>query len=99
MKWSLYIVKCKDDTLYCGITSNLEKRIKEHNEGRRGAKYTRSRRPVFFVFFQSVCCKSRALKLEFRVKKLNKAQKIELIEGKISLESLKEADCDCLPKL
>jgi hypothetical protein len=53
MKWNLYIVKCKDDTLYCGITSNLEKRIKEHNEGRRGAKYTRSRRPVFFVFFQS----------------------------------------------
>jgi putative endonuclease len=95
MKFGLYLVKCKDETLYCGITSNLEKRIKEHNEGRRGAKYTRSRRPVFVVFFQFVCCKSRALKLEFTVKKLNRIKKNELIEGKINLESLKKADCKC----
>ena len=88
-EYSLYIVKCNDDTLYCGITSDPVRRLKEHNEGRRGAKYTRSRRPVFFVLVVQTCCKSCALRLEIKVKALSKKKKLLLIDDPSLIDELK----------
>jgi putative endonuclease len=67
--WLVYLVRCSDNSLYCGITNNLKNRLAEHNAG-KGAKYTRSRRPVTFVAASSHMTKSDALKLEYRVKQM-----------------------------
>lgn len=75
----VYILKCADDTLYTGWTSNLEKRVKHHNSG-IAAKYTRGRRPVELVYFEEVLDKSSALKQEAKLKRLTRKQKLELIQ-------------------
>lgn len=73
--WVVYLVRCADNSLYCGISNNLESRLTEHNSG-KGAKYTRSRRPVELVGTSPEMTKSEALKLEFRIKKLPTGKKI-----------------------
>ncbi|MFA5886724.1 MAG: GIY-YIG nuclease family protein [Patescibacteria group bacterium] len=75
----LYILKCADKTLYTGITVDLERRVKEHNSSRLGAKYTRSRRPVKLVYIKKCRNRSLALKAENKIKKLPRDQKIKLI--------------------
>ncbi|HZF69725.1 GIY-YIG nuclease family protein [Sulfuricurvum sp.] len=74
----LYILKCNDDTLYTGITSDLEKRLIEHNTSDKGAKYTRYRRPVVIVYQESCRDKSTALKREHAIKKMSRQQKLAL---------------------
>jgi putative endonuclease len=77
--WYVYIVRCeRDDSLYTGITNNLERRINQHNNG-KGAKYTRSRAPVTLVKTFEVDSKSEALKLEYKIKKLSREEKLKLI--------------------
>ena len=76
----VYIVKCSDGTLYTGYTNNLNRRIKEHNEG-EGAKYTKGRRPVDLVYSEKFKTKSKALKREYRIKQLSKRSKLDLIIG------------------
>jgi len=76
-----YIVRCKDDSLYCGWTNNLEKRIESHNAG-TGAKYTKSRRPVELVYYETFDTKEEAMSREYAIKQLTRPQKIELIENK-----------------
>lgn len=76
--WYVYMVRCSDGTLYTGIAKDLEKRIVAHNSGRDGARYTRSRRPVTLVYAQMVESQSAAAGLEYRIKKLPRAKKIEL---------------------
>jgi putative endonuclease len=82
MTYSLYILRCADGTYYTGITTDVTRRIDEHN-GRSGsgAKYTASRRPVTLVYEDSFPSRSAALKEELRVKKLTRAQKQDLILG------------------
>jgi putative endonuclease len=75
--WFVYIILCSDGTLYTGITNNLEKRLKQHNEG-KGAKYTRGRGPVKLMVKFEFESKSLAAKEEYRIKQLNKQQKIAL---------------------
>ena len=75
----VYILKCADNTFYTGYTVNLEKRVKVHNEGKTGAKYTRVRRPVSLVYHEVYDTKSQALKREFEIKKLTRKQKENLI--------------------
>lgn len=75
----VYILKCADDTLYTGFTVNLEKRVKAHNEGKTGAKYTKMRRPVTLVYHEEYETKSQALKRECEIKKLTRKQKEMLI--------------------
>ena len=75
----LYILECSDNTLYTGITTNLERRIKEHNNSKLGAKYTKVRRPVKLVFSKEFENRSEASKEESRIKKLTRLQKIELL--------------------
>jgi len=77
-QWYVYIVRCSDDTLYTGITTDLDKRIDKHNSG-NGAKYTRSRLPVKLVYNEEHETESSARKREIEIKKLNRSQKMELI--------------------
>lgn len=78
----VYILECSDKTLYTGWTVNLEKRIREHNSSKGGARYTRGRRPVRLVYFEACRSVSDALKREAGIKKLSRAQKLLLIKGK-----------------
>ena len=75
----VYILRCNDDSLYTGWTNNLDKRIKAHSNG-KGAKYTRARLPVELVYFEEFETKTEALHREIELKKLTRAQKIELIK-------------------
>jgi putative endonuclease len=74
--WYVYIVECRDRSLYTGITNDIARRLFEHNNSKRGAKYTRSRRPVKLVAHCIVKDKSAALKLEYKIKSLKKSEKI-----------------------
>ena len=74
----IYIVRCSDDTLYTGWTTNIEKRIKCHNSG-KGAKYTRCRLPVELAYFETFEDKSTALKREYEIKQLSRDKKLLLI--------------------
>ena len=77
----VYILECSDKTLYTGWTGNLDKRIQEHNDGKKGAKYTRTRRPVRLVYTETYASLSEALRREIRIKKLSHGEKVELIQG------------------
>jgi len=76
----VYLLICNDNSLYCGITNNLEKRINEHNNSKKGAKYTLSRRPVKLYWYTITENKSYALKLEYNIKKMTRKNKLNLIE-------------------
>lgn len=73
-----YILKCRDGSLYTGWTNDLEKRLKAHNEG-KGAKYTKSRRPVELYYFETFDTKEEAMSREFAIKRLTRAQKEALV--------------------
>ena len=77
--WTLYILRCADDTLYTGITTDMQRRIDEHNFSEKGAKYTRTRRPVRCVYTSQFTDRSMASKEECRIKKLTRKQKEELV--------------------
>jgi putative endonuclease len=80
----MYVVQCKDDSYYCGVTTNVERRVQEHNgKGKKGAKYTRSRRPVIAVFTQEFPSRSQALKAESRFKSLKRPEKLRYMVGVI----------------
>lgn len=78
--YHLYILKCADKTLYTGITVDLDRRIKEHNNSKLGARYTKSRRPVKIVYSKKFRNRSSASKEENRIKKLAREEKIALIK-------------------
>ena len=73
-----YILKCKDGTLYTGWTNNLEKRLKDHNEG-KGAKYTKGRGPVVLVYHETFATKEGAMQREYVIKHMTKSEKEKLI--------------------
>ena len=76
-----YIVKCNDGTLYTGWTNNLEKRIKDHNDG-KGAKYTKARLPVELEYYETFETKEEAMSREYAIKRLSRREKEELIGKK-----------------
>jgi len=78
MNYYVYIVECSDGTYYCGYTNRLKERIKDHNNSKTGAKYTKARRPVKLVYSKKLSTKSEAMKREYEIKKLTKKQKKEL---------------------
>ena len=78
--WYLYILRCKDDTLYTGITTDVEKRLEAHRSG-RGAKYTRGRAPLELVYRETCGSHSYALKREHQIKVLSREDKQKLIEN------------------
>ncbi len=78
----VYLLRCADNSLYCGITTNLEKRLNDHNSDRgRGAKYLRAKRPVVIVYSEPQPSRSAALKREAVIKSWPKEQKEKLISG------------------
>lgn len=81
--WYVYIVECSDNSYYCGVTTDLDRRLLEHNTSKRGAKYTRSRRPVKLLWSCEKQNRSEAQKEEYRIKKLTKDQKYVLINWHI----------------
>ena len=74
-----YMVKCADGTLYTGWTNCLEKRLKAHNSGRNGAKYTKTKRPVSLVYYEGFFTNEEAMKREYQIKQLTRERKLELI--------------------
>jgi putative endonuclease len=78
--WSVYLALCNDGTLYCGISNGVEARVEKHNQG-KGARYTAGRRPIFLVWCCMPMSKSEAASLEYKIKKLTRTQKWEIIKG------------------
>jgi len=74
-----YIVRCADDSLYSGITTDLKRRVGEHNSHKLGAKYTRSKQPVTLVYKEKFSSKSTAMRREWEVKKMTKKEKESLL--------------------
>ena len=74
-----YMVKCADGTLYTGWTNCLEKRLKAHNGGRNGAKYTKTKRPVSLVYYEGFFTKEEAMQREYQIKQLTRERKLEHI--------------------
>jgi putative endonuclease len=78
MAYYLYILKCSDKTLYTGITTDLDRRLMEHNTGKTAAKYTRARRPVSLIYYKKFRDRSRASIAEAAMKKLSHTKKLAL---------------------
>ncbi|MGW8193305.1 MAG: GIY-YIG nuclease family protein [Desulforhopalus sp.] len=76
--WYVYIVRCKDNSYYTGITTDLARRLEEHNCSPAGAKYTRSRRPVTLVYFERAANRASAARREFQIKRLPVLGKTQL---------------------
>ncbi|MBJ7555662.1 GIY-YIG nuclease family protein [Marinomonas spartinae] len=90
-EWYIYIIRTRLNTLYTGITTDVERRFHEHSkQGTTGAKYLKGKGPLELVWHQLVDSKRDAARLEYRVKKLKKYQKLQLISGQIDLHSLRE---------
>ena len=79
--WTVYMLRCGDGSLYTGCTDDVVRRLAVHQSG-RGAKYTRSRLPVELVYREEVPDKSAALRREIAIKRLTRAQKVALLEGR-----------------
>lgn len=74
-----YLLLCSDNTLYCGWTNDLDRRVKAHNEG-KGAKYTKGRRPVTLVYWEVFSTKQEAMRREAAIKRLSRQEKERLIQ-------------------
>ena len=79
-QWMVYILSCKDETLYTGITDDLSRRLQQHESG-KGAKYTRGRGPLELVYQEDAESYSNALKREHQIKQLSRNDKLKLIEA------------------
>lgn len=88
MSYHLYILRCADSTLYTGITTDLIRRVEEHDASSLGAKYTRGRGPMKLVYSKAFRDRSEASVEEARVKKLSRAEKLELISSVCKTEKM-----------
>lgn len=77
--WFVYLLRCNDNSLYAGITTDIERRLHQHNHTKLGAKYTRAKRPVTLAFIESAADKSSASKREYQLRKLTKTSKEQLV--------------------
>lgn len=75
-----YIVKCRDGSLYTGWTNDLERRVREHNAG-KGAKYTKSRRPVALAYYETFDTKQEAMSREYAIKRMKRKEKLKLVNA------------------
>ena len=79
--WTIYIVRCSDDSLYTGITNDLERRIQEHNDNSKNsksAKYTRARQPVILAYQEKAQDRATASRREYQIKQLSRSEKLKL---------------------
>ena len=96
-KWTVYLVRCSENSLYCGISNDIKSRMMEHNSG-KGAKYTRSRRPVELVGISPEMTKSEALKIEYRIKQLPADKKLSELTRKENEITIFKKDLQALKK-
>ncbi len=80
--WFVYIIRCSDNSLYTGVTTNIERRFKEHQESKKGSKYARAKIPLRVVYQETHPNRSEAQKRESAIKKLSKSEKLHLISEK-----------------
>lgn len=95
----LYILECADQTLYTGITVDLERRVLEHNTSKVGAKYTKARRPVQLIYSKKFRTRSTASKEEYRIKKLSRSAKFSLITKQAKKTASKQSTIDSSSEL
>lgn len=82
--WFVYLLECADNTLYAGVTKDLERRVDEHNDDdKKGAKYTRNRRPVSLVYSESFDEKNAAYRREWEFKQMTRKQKLALLDAQL----------------
>ena len=81
MSYYIYMLKCADESLYTGIATNISRRVDEHNNSEKGAKYTKARRPVELVYSEESENRSSASKREYEIKKMTRIKKLELINA------------------
>jgi putative endonuclease len=87
--WYLYMIKCRDKSLYTGITLDVKRRFMEHSEqGKRCARYLRGKAPMKLAFQTKIGTRSKALRMEYRVKRLSKSQKELLASHKINIKEI-----------
>jgi len=79
--WWVYILKCADNTLYTGVTTDVERRLDEHNHEKLGAKYTKARRPVRMIYQEMCKNRSEACQRESAIKKLKRSEKLALVDA------------------
>lgn len=77
----MYLVRCADNSLYCGVTIDVERRVKEHNHPNKGAKYTRFRQPSLLVYSEGPFTKEEAYQREAKIKSISKSKKEDLIKS------------------
>ncbi len=87
-EWSFYLIRTRHDALYAGITTDLSRRLSEHESSEKGAKYLRSKGPLTLVYQAKIGSRALALKVERRVKKLRKRKKEEIVEKNPEAEAL-----------
>ncbi len=85
--WSIYILRCNDNSLYIGITLDIERRMKEHSSSKRGAKYLKGKQPLELIFLQKIGNKGTALKIEYHLKQLTKKKKEILVSDNKKLRT------------
>lgn len=87
--WFLYLIRCKDNSLYCGVTTDVERRFAEHQSGNgKAARYLKGREPLELAFFDKVGNRSQALKAEYKLKQQPKVTKEKLVNGKTTLKEI-----------
>ncbi len=86
--WSVYLLRCADGTFYTGIATDVSRRLTEHADGEKGAKYLRGRGPLELVFHQEIGDRSLATKIEHRVKRLPKAHKEDISRLQLRIDEL-----------
>ena len=84
MSYFVYILECSDKTLYTGIATDVQRRLDEHNNSEKGAKYTKIRRPLKLVYSEESENRSSASKREYEIKKLSREKKLELISRNLN---------------
>lgn len=78
--WYVYILKCSDKTLYTGVTTDIERRLREHNNSKNGAKYTKARRPVVLMYKKAFKTRSRAQMEESSLKRMSRTAKLAILK-------------------
>ncbi|WP_341328226.1 GIY-YIG nuclease family protein [Methylotuvimicrobium sp. KM2] len=84
MQWFVYMILCSDESLYTGITNDIERRLREHSEGRLGAKYFRGREPSRLVYLEGGHDRSSATKREIAIKRLKRVHKLLLLHSDVN---------------
>ena len=95
--WHIYLIRCADNSLYTGITTDVDRRFRQHSAG-KGAKYLKNRQPITLVFQQPIGDRSLASKVEYAVKRLTKKQKEKIVANRLDCLHLLEGNRDQTPK-